>query len=58
MHKPGIEGNYKVTGDTKVIPIAEHKYYEIRWACITSISTDAGEHETLKEAITRPNGDL
>ena len=28
------------------------------WACNTSIYTDAGEPETLKESITRSNGHL
>ena len=44
MHDPVIDGNYKVTGtgDTRVIPTAEHKYDEIWWACSTSISMDAG----------------
>ena len=55
IHEPVIEGNYKVTGDTRVIPIVEQKYYKIQWACSTSISTGAGEPETLKEAMTRPN---
>ena len=31
MHEPVIKENYKVTGDTKVIPIVKHKYYEIQW---------------------------
>ena len=55
MYDPGIEGNYKVTGDTIVIPIVDHKDDEIQWACSTSIYKDAGEPETLKEAMTRPN---
>ena len=42
MHEPVIEGKYKVTGDTRVIPIVEHKDDEIQWAFSTSISTDAG----------------
>ena len=42
MHEPFIEGKYKVTGYTRVIPIVEHKDDEIQWACSTSISTDAG----------------
>ena len=59
MHEPLIEGKYKVTGDTRVIPIiVEHKKYEIQWACSKSISTYAGEPETPKEAMTRPNGNL
>ena len=58
MYEPVIEGNYIVTGDTRVIPIMEHKDDEIQWACSTSIHTDAGEPETLKEAMTRPNGHL
>ena len=56
MHDPVIEGHYKVTGDTIVIPIMEHKYDEIHWACSTSISIDAEETETLKEVMTSPNG--
>ena len=55
MNDPVIEGNYKVTGDKIVIPIVAHKYDEIQWACSTYISTDAGEPDTLKEAMTRPN---
>ena len=31
---------------------------KIQWACSTSISTNSGEPETLKEGITRPNGHL
>ena len=58
MHGPVIEVNYKVTRDTRVIPIVEHKDDKIQWACSTSISMDAGEPETLKEAMTRPNGHL
>ena len=42
MHDPVIEGNYKLTRDTWVIPIVEHKDDEIQWACSKSISTDAG----------------
>ena len=55
MHDPVIEENYRVMGETRVIPIAEHEDDEIQWVCITSISTDSGEPETLKEAMTRPN---
>ena len=58
MHDTVIEGNYKVTGDMRVIPIVDHKDDEIQWACSMSISTDAGEPEILKEAMTRPNGNL
>ena len=58
MHDPVIEGNYKVTGDLRVIPILEHEDDKIQWSCSTSVSTDAGEPETLKEAMTRPNGHL
>ena len=58
MQNPVIKGNYKVTGDTRVIPIMDHEDDEIQWACSTSISTGAGELETLKEAMTRPNGNL
>ena len=56
IHESVVEGNYKVTGDTRVIPIVEHEDDEIQWAFSTSISTDSGEPETLKESITRPNG--
>ena len=42
MHNPVIEGNYKVTGGTKVIQLVEHKDDEIQWACSKSISTDSG----------------
>ena len=58
IHDPVIEGNYRVTGDTGVIPIVEHEDEKIQWACSTSIYTDAGETETLKEAMMRPNGHL
>ena len=59
MHEPVIEGRYKVTRDTKVVLVfVEHKEEEIQWACSTSISTDAGEPETLKGEMTRPNGYL
>ena len=58
MHKPVIEGNYKVTGYTKFIPIVEHKDGKIQWVYSTSISAYAGDPETLKEAMTRPNGNL
>ena len=58
MQKPVIEGNYKVTGDTRVIPIVEYKDEEIQWERSTSISKDTGEPETLKEGMTRPNGNL
>ena len=42
MHNPVIRGNYKVTADTRVITIVDHKDDEIQWACSTSISTGAG----------------
>ena len=58
MHKPFIEGNYKLTVDTRVIPIVENEDDKIQWECSTSISTDAGEPETLKEAMTTPYGHL
>ena len=58
MHKPVIEGNYKVTGDTRVIPMVKHEDDEIQWPCTTYISTDAREPDTFKEATTRPNGHL
>ena len=58
MHEPVIEGNYKVTGDTRVILIVKHKEDEIKWMCSIYISTEAGEPETLKESTTRPNGHL
>ena len=58
MHNPVIEVNYKVTGYTRVITIVEQKYDGIQWTCSTSISVEAGEPETLKEAMTRPNGHL
>ena len=43
-----FEGNYKVTGDTRVITIVEHKDDKIQWTCSMSISTDDGEPGTLK----------
>ena len=56
MQEPVIGGNYKVTGDNRVIAIVEHEAVKIQWACSTPISADAGEPETVKEAMTRPNG--
>ena len=38
MHKmqdPFIKANYKITGETRVIQILEHKYDEIQWVCST-----------------------
>ena len=58
MHKSLIEDNYKVTEDTRVNPIVEHRDDEIQWACSTFIYTDAGYHETLQEAMTSPNEHL
>ena len=49
MNKPVIEEKYKFTWDTRVIPIVtEHEEYKIQLAWNTSISTDAGEPDTLK----------
>ena len=56
MHNAVIDGNYKVTGDTRVIQIVENEDDEIQWACSMSMYTDSGEPKTLKEAMTRPNG--
>ena len=56
MHNPVTERKYKVTGDTRVITIVEHKEDEIQWMRSTSIYADAGEPETPKKAMTRPNG--
>ena len=53
-----IEENYKVTGDTRVITVVEHEDEQIQWARSTSISMDAEEPETLKEAMMTPNGNL
>ena len=59
LHNPVIKGEYKVTRYTRVVLIVvEHEEDEIQWVCNMSISTDVGEPETLKEAITRPNGYL
>ena len=58
MHKPFIGGNYKLTVDTRFIPIVEHKDDKIQWVCSTPISTDDEGPETLKEAMTRPIGHL
>ena len=44
--------------DTRVIRIVEHEDDKIQWTCGTSIYTYAGEPETLKEAMTGPNGYL
>ena len=49
MHEPVIKGNYKVPGDTIVIPIMEHKDDETQWAYSMSISTDAREPETPRK---------
>ena len=38
--------------------IVEHEEDEIQWECSTSIYTDAGEPQTLKEAMKRPTGNL
>ena len=58
LHEPVIEDNYKVMVYTRVIPIAEHEDDKIQWACNMSISTDSGEPETIKKAMTRQNGHL
>ena len=58
MQEPVIEGNYKVAGYTRFISIVEHEYNRIQWVCSPSISTDYGDTDTLKEAMTRPNGNL
>ena len=47
-----------MAGDNRVISIVEHEDEEIQWACTMSLYTDAGEPETLTEAMTRPNGHL
>ena len=31
-HDPVTEGNYKLIGETRFIPILEHKYDKIQWA--------------------------
>ena len=58
MHEPVIKGNCKVTRGTRVIPIMEHEYGKILWACSTSIYTYTGEPDTPKEVMTGPNGHL
>ena len=58
MNDPVIKVNYTVTVDTGVIPVMEHEYDKIQWNCNTYISTDSGQQETLKEAMTRPNRHL
>ena len=58
MHNPVIEGSYKATGDTRVIPIVDNEDDEIQWVCSTSIYTESVEPETLKEAMTRTNRHL
>ena len=58
MHEPVIEGNYKVTGDTRVIPIVENEYGKIQWAYSTYIYTNVVEPETPEEEMARPNGHL
>ena len=42
MHDTFIKGEYKVTIDTRVIPIVEHEEDKIQWVLSTSISEDAG----------------
>ena len=42
MNDPVMEVNYKVTGDTIVIPIVEHKDDKTQWVCSTLISTETG----------------
>ena len=43
IHERTIEGNYKVTGDTKVIPVSvEHEEEEIQRAGNNLICTEAG----------------
>ena len=58
MHETVLLGNYKVTGDTRVIPIVKHKDDEIHWEFSTYISMDTGEPEILKEEMKIPNGHL
>ena len=59
MHDTVTEGNYKVTRDTRFVPIVvEHEEDEIQWTRNTSISTDAVEPKTFKEEMTSPNGHL
>ena len=59
LHEPIIKVKYKVTRETRFIQIiVEHEEDGIQWACNTSISTDTGEYETLREAISRPIGHL
>ena len=61
MHKgsdPIIKGKYKVTTDTRVIPIVEHKHDVIQWAFNKLISIDTGDPDTPKEKIFRPIGYL
>ena len=43
MHAPVIKGSFKVTGDTRLMPIVEQKYDEIQWSCSTLISTESKE---------------
>ena len=42
MHEPVIEGNYKLTVDTRVVSVLEHIDDKIQWKCGTSIYTDGG----------------
>ena len=58
IHNAVIEGKYKVTGDTRFIPVVQPKDDEIKWSFSTSISTDAGEPETFKESMTSTSGDV
>ena len=59
MYKPIIEGTYGVTRDTRVIPIViEHEEDDIQWTCNMSISMNSREPNTIKETMSRPNGNL
>ena len=58
IYEPVIEGSYKVTVDTRFVPIVKQEDDKIHRACSTSTSMGAGEPETLKEVMTMPNGHL
>ena len=56
MHEPVNKGKYKVTGNTRfVLIVMENEEYQMHWVCNTTIYTDEGAPETLKEETIRSN---
>ena len=59
MHEPVNKRKYKVTGNTRfVLIVMENEEYQMHWVCNTSICTNIGSPETLKEETTRSNRHL